>query len=117
VADSTDTAVSTPSAKPTPRRKTRQKPKPRQLPLWNVVLLDDDDHTYDYVIDMLGRVFGHGIERCMLMAVEVDTTGRVIVFTGHRELAELKLQQIRTQGADFRIAHCSGAMTALLEPA
>ena len=25
--------------------------RPRQTPLWHVVLLDDDDHTYDYVIE------------------------------------------------------------------
>ena len=29
----------------------------RLTPLFNVVLLDDDDHTYDYVIEMLGRLF------------------------------------------------------------
>ena len=26
-------------------------------PLYRVVLLDDDDHTYDYVIEMLQKIF------------------------------------------------------------
>ena len=27
------------------------------VPLYRVVLLDDNDHTYDYVIEMLQRIF------------------------------------------------------------
>ena len=29
------------------------------LPPWHVVLLDDNDHTYDYVIEMLQNIFGY----------------------------------------------------------
>ena len=108
-------------AKPRRRPKSRPKSRPsnrvRRLPPWNVVLVDDDQHTYEYVIDMLGRVFGHGPARALLMAVEVDTRGRAIVFTGHKELAELKLSQLAGFGADRRIAACKGGMTAVLEPA
>ena len=43
-----------------------------EMPMYNVVLLDDDDHTYDYVIEMLGHVFGHSIERAYQMACEVE---------------------------------------------
>jgi len=28
-------------------------------PRWNVVLLDDDDHSYEYVVEMLGALVGH----------------------------------------------------------
>ena len=28
------------------------------LPPWNVVLLDDNDHTYEYVVEMLLKLFG-----------------------------------------------------------
>jgi ATP-dependent Clp protease adaptor protein ClpS len=101
-------------------RRTRQKPKrPRQkrLPPWNVVLLDDDDHSYEYVIEMLGSVFGHNATRAFLMAREVDATGRVIVYTTHRELAELKREQIVGFGLDPRIASSRGGMGAVVEPA
>ncbi len=92
-------------------------PKPRIAPLWHVVLLDDDDHTYEYVIEMLGRVFGYSRTRAYQLACEVDGTGRVIVETAIFERAEFKQQQIHGYGADWRIENCHGSMRAVLEPA
>jgi ATP-dependent Clp protease adaptor protein ClpS len=92
-------------------------PRPRTAPLWHVILLDDDDHTYAYVIEMLSRLFGHGLETAYKMACEVDSTGRVIVYTGVYERAEFKQQQIHAYGPDWRIEHCQGSMRAVLEPA
>ena len=92
-------------------------PEPRTAPLWHVVLLNDDDHTYAYVIEMLGKLFGHGQETAYRMAREVDTTGRVIVATLVFERAEFKQQQIHAYGPDPRITHCRGSMRAVLEPA
>jgi len=82
---------------------------------WNVVLLDDDDHSYAYVIEMLGALFGHGQGRAYRMAQEVDRTGRVICWTGSREVAEFKQERIHGYGPDPRIPACRGAMTAVLE--
>lgn len=87
------------------------------LPPFNVVLLDDNDHSYDYVIEMLMKVFGHGQERAYQMACEVDRAGRVIVDTTTKERAELKRDQIHSYGADWRINHCRGSMSAIVEPA
>jgi ATP-dependent Clp protease adaptor protein ClpS len=100
--------------------KTKPRPrKPRRKPLrpWHVVLIDDNQHTYAYVIEMLGRVCRHPLEKAMRMAIEVDTKGRVIVFTGHKELAELKREQILAYGHDIRIASCQGSMTAVVQEA
>lgn len=91
--------------------------KTRRMPPWNVVLLDDNDHTYEYVIEMLHHLFGHPIPLCYQMAREVDLTGRVIVLTTHRERAELEQQRIHAYGADWRIARCKGSMSAVIEPA
>lgn len=93
------------------------KAQPKQAPLWHVVLLDDDDHTYDYVIEMLGRLFGHGVEAAYRMACEVDTTGRVVVDTTSQERAELKRDQIHAFGPDWRLERSKGSMSAILEPA
>ena len=92
-------------------------PRPRQLPPYNVVLLDDDDHSYEYVIEMLGKLFGHGEQKAYQMAREVDTTGRVIVLTTHKEKAELKRDQIAAYGADVRMERSKGSMSAIIEPA
>ncbi len=89
----------------------------RPAPMWNVVLIDDDDHTYEYVIEMLMRLFGHAQAVAFKMACEVDLTGRVIVETTVLERAELKQQQILAYGADPRLERSSGSMTAVIEPA
>src|SRR5277367_613620 len=86
-------------------------------PLFNVVLLDDDDHTYDYVIEMLGKIFLLPADVAFRRAVEVDTTGRTIVMTCEREQAEFGRDQIHGYGADPRMPRSKGSMTAIIEPA
>lgn len=99
---------------------TTVKPKPDQkpqiLPPYNVLLLNDDDHTYDYVIDMLGKLFGHTMERAFQMADEVHHQGRVIVDTTSKERAEFKQEQIHAFGKDPRLPRCKGSMSATIEP-
>lgn len=99
--------------KPAPRRK----PKTRKLPPFNVVLLDDNDHTVDYVIEMLTKVFGYPVAEGNGMVKTLDTSGRVIVMTTHKELAELKREQILGYGADWRLDRSNGPMKAVVEPA
>ena len=89
----------------------------RRQPPYNVVLLNDDDHTYEYVIEMLKALFGYPVEKGFQLAREVDTTGRVIVATTTKEHAELKRDQIHAFGPDHRLPRCKGAMSAVIEPA
>ena len=84
---------------------------------WHVVLLDDNMHTYDYVIEMLCKIFGYSVEMAFTMAVEVDTCKRVIVATCHLELAEMRRRQIHDYGPDWRVPGCKGSMSAVLEKA
>ena len=100
---------------PTVREKKEEKTK-RQPP-YNVVLLNDDDHSFEYVIDMLRKLFGHPPEKGYLMAWEVHTQGRVIVDTTSKERAELKRDQIHAFGPDSRIPRCAGSMSSVIEPA
>ena len=44
-------------------------------PLFHVVLLDDDDHTYDYVVEMLTKIFFLPAEIAFQHAVEVNDHG------------------------------------------
>ena len=89
----------------------------KHQPPYHVVLLNDDDHSYEYVILMLKDLFGHPVEKGFEMAKEVDTQGRVIVLTTTREHAELKVDQIHAYGPDPNIERCKGSMSALAEPA
>ena len=90
----------------------------KRQPPYNVVLLDDDYHTYAYVITMLQELFGYTREKGFQMAEEVDSTGRVIVLTTTKEHAELKQDQIHAYGPDpYASKPCEGSMTAIIEPA
>src|SRR4051812_16056737 len=99
-----------------PAEQTKKRP-PKQMPPFHVVLLNDDDHSYEYVIEMLKSIFGHNDQQGFRLAEEVDKSGRAIVFTTHKELAELKRDQIHSFGKDERVATCKGAMSAIVEPA
>src|SRR5688572_24094961 len=102
-----------------PEEQTKPKPgkkkKPRRQPRYNVILWNDDDHTFEYVIRMMMDLFRHSPEKGFLIAKEVDSTGRAICLTTTLEHAELKRDQIHAFGPDDTIARCKGAMSATIE--
>jgi ATP-dependent Clp protease adaptor protein ClpS len=89
----------------------------QKVPLYRVVLLDDDDHTYDYVIEMLRRIFIFTLEEAYRHAEEVDRTGRTVLITCERSEAEFARDQIHAYGPDWRLARSKGSMSAVIEPA
>ena len=91
--------------------------KTKRQPPYNVILLNDDDHSFVYVVLMLQQLFGYPPEKGWQMAQEVDSTGRVIVLTTTLERAELKRDQIHAFGPDPGIPRCKGSMSAIIEPA
>jgi ATP-dependent Clp protease adaptor protein ClpS len=104
-------------AEPVVTTRTKRDEKVKKLPPYHVILLNDDDHSFEYVILMLQQLFGHPPERGYQMALEVHTRGRVIVDTTSKERAELKRDQIHAFGPDQRIERCQGSMSATIEPA
>lgn len=94
-----------------------QKPKRKRQPPYHVILWNDDDHTYDYVIRMLKDLFGHPPERGMQIATEVDSQGKSICLTTTLELAELKRDQIHAYGRDRLLARSKGSMSASIQAA
>ena len=87
------------------------------IPLYSVVLLDDNDHTYDYVIEMLQKIFIISLDRAYQHAEEVDRCGRTVVLTCELPAAEFGRDQIHTYGPDWRLARSMGSMSAEIEPA
>lgn len=98
------------------RQKAKQQPRPKQQPRYNVILWDDSEHTYDYVISMLQQLFGHPFERAFQLAKQVDNSGKAICLTTTKEHAELKRDQIHAFGKDPLATKCSGSMSASIEP-
>lgn len=90
--------------------------EPRRQPRYHVILWDDDDHTYDFVIRMMQQLFGHTGQRGFKIAEQVDTHGRAICLTTTLEHAEFKRDQIHAFGRDRAILRCKGSMSASIEP-
>jgi ATP-dependent Clp protease adaptor protein ClpS len=80
-----------------------------------LVLLDDDHHTYQYVIAMLAAVFHYGTEKGFAIACVVDSQGQAILMTGSRDEVELKQQLVHAFGPDPLMENCAGSMTAVIE--
>jgi ATP-dependent Clp protease adaptor protein ClpS len=86
-------------------------------PLYRVVLLDDDDHTYDYVIEMLQKIFIFTAEQALRHAQEVDSMGRTVLITCELPEAEFARDQVQSYGRDWRLPRSKGSMSAIVEPA
>jgi ATP-dependent Clp protease adaptor protein ClpS len=87
------------------------------VPLYRVVLLDDNDHTYDYVIEMLQQIFIFTLDQAYRHAEEVDRCGRTVLLTCELREAEFGRDQIQAYGRDWRLERSQGSMSALVEPA
>jgi ATP-dependent Clp protease adaptor protein ClpS len=98
-----------------PARRPGKDEKPKHQPRYHVVLWNDDDHTYAYVIAMLMELFGYPAEKGYQLAKTVDTAGKAIVLTTTKEHAELKRDQILAYGKDDLIDGCQGSMSATIE--
>ncbi len=85
-------------------------------PMYRVVLLDDNDHTYDYVIEMLQRIFIFSMEQAWRHAEEVDHQGRTVLMACTLGEAEFGRDQIHAYGPDPRLPRSQGSMSAVVEP-
>ena len=85
--------------------------------LYHLILLDDNDHTYEYVVAMLGRIFGYGKDKSFAIAAQVDNGGQSIVETVAYDKALKHQRLVHAYGADPRIEHSVGSMSAILEEA
>jgi len=96
---------------------TEIKERDRGVPQYRVVLLDDNDHTYDYVIEMLQKLFYFSLEQAYRHAEEVDRAGRTVLITCELRQAEFARDQIHGYGPDARLPRSQGSMSAVIEPA
>lgn len=99
-----------------PTLQPSQQKQTRKQPMYHVVLMDDNDHTYEYVVGMLRKLFAMSAEDAFLRACQVDCEKRVVLETTTLERAELKRDQIHSFGRDWRVPRCCGSMSALIEP-
>lgn len=78
------------------KSKARRQERTRRVPPYNVILENDDDHSSEFVVDVLRKVLGCSPERAVQLTMLAHHSGQAIVWTGTKEVAELKVEQIRT---------------------
>ena len=94
-----------------------EKSSVRTAPLYHVIILNDDDHTIEYVVEMLQAVVGLSAGDALALTLEADSTGSSIVRTCPLEEAEQKRDAIHAYGPDWRMPQSRGSVAALVEPA
>ena len=66
---------------------------------WKVIVLNDDHNTFEGVAAALSRVLpGISYERGLRLADQIHNQGRAIVWSGHREAAELYWTELSDSG-------------------
>jgi ATP-dependent Clp protease adaptor protein ClpS len=110
--DTTREAVVAPLTRPT------EETKARQVPPYNVILENDDYHSFEFVIDVLCKALGVTKERSYQLTLEAHHSGRAVVWTSPKEVAELKVEQIRTFHENHRVSGAAlGPLSCRIEPA
>jgi ATP-dependent Clp protease adaptor protein ClpS len=91
--------------------------RPRRLPPYNVVILNDEEHSFPYVTEILVKLFGHPKTTADLLTWRIHLRGRAVVYTTHKEKAEFKREQVLAYGADPLSENSQGPLQCFIEPA
>jgi len=94
-----------------------QKSSSRTEGLYHVIILNDDDHTIEYVVEMLQVAIGLSASDALARTLEADSTGSSVVRTCALSDAEKKRDLIHAYGPDWRLPRSRASVTALVEPA
>jgi ATP-dependent Clp protease adaptor protein ClpS len=99
------------------RTKPRERTTTRRIPPYHVILLNDDYHSFEFVVEVLQKALGCNPEKAFQLTQQAHLQGRAVVWTGPKEVAELKAEQIqsfpeiRADGTKF------GPLGCIIEPA
>ena len=101
-----------------PKPKEREQTRTRRLPPYNVILENDDHHSFEFVVATLQKALGYLPERAVQLTLTAHHTGQAIVWTGSKEVAELKVEQIHTfHETSERDSAQLGPLSCRIEPA
>ncbi len=78
----------------TTKPQSEEQTKTRRVPPYHVILENDDQHSMEFVIETLSKSLGYNVEKCYHLMMQAHTSGRAVVWTGSKEVAELKVDQI-----------------------
>jgi ATP-dependent Clp protease adaptor protein ClpS len=108
---------STMSITPVVENETSTDQKTDFLKQWHVVLLNTDDHTFEFVVTLIMTVFNKDADEAYAHTIQIHKEGRSILATTHRERAELYKEQVHAFGADEMMKKNPRPLPCELEPA
>jgi ATP-dependent Clp protease adaptor protein ClpS len=101
-----------------PDVETAEDTQTRRVPPYNVILLNDDHHSMEFVVEVLCKALGIDLERAFQYMMHAHTHGEAVVWTAPREVAELKAEQLSTfHEVRDRDGKDLGALGVRVEPA
>jgi ATP-dependent Clp protease adaptor protein ClpS len=87
------------------------------LPPYHVILLNDDHHSMEFVVGVLIKVLGCAEEWALQLMLEAHHSGRSVIWTGPKEVAELKAEQVQTFHEKRSDGKDLGPLGCVIEPA
>jgi ATP-dependent Clp protease adaptor protein ClpS len=100
-----------------PRHEAKSQTRVQRQPPYNVVILNDEEHSFPYVIELLVKLFGHSLTTAQELTSRIHLSGRAVVYTTHKEKAELKRDQVLAYGPDPSMSISKGPLGCYIEPA
>lgn len=102
-----------------PETDTRMEHK--TLPPYNVLLLNDEAHSMAFVVTVIQKVFGYNEQKACILMLEAHHNQRAVVWSGTKEGAELKQEQVRSCHEIIRLPEGTdrdlGPLDCVIEPA
>ena len=78
-----------------------------KIPKYQVVMINDDVTTMDFVVEILKDIFGKSNEQAVELMLKVHHEGRAVIATYIYDIAKTKqrqaMERARAQGFPFRI--------------
>ena len=99
------------------RPRVSEKTQTRRIPPYHVILANDDHHSMQFVVEVLCKALGCTPEKSYQMMMTAHTSGQAVVWTGSKEVAELKAEQIRTFHEVRADGKQLGPLDCTIEPA
>ncbi len=91
--------------------------KIRLLPPYHVILENDDHHSMEFVISVLQKALGYSVERSYQLMMLAHSSGQAIVWTGSKEVAELKMELMLSEHEIKPNGQKLGPLGVRIEPA